>query len=48
VLGGERRGGGAEQEESDERSVHAGTYAGTPGTATNRTFCSATNDHNEN
>jgi hypothetical protein len=43
VLGGERGGGGAEQEESDERSVHAGTYAGTAGTATNVHFCSATN-----
>src|SRR2546429_9634142 len=38
VLGGERRGCGAEQEESDERSVHAGTYAGTRGTATNVHF----------
>src|SRR5439155_967892 len=38
VLGGERRGGGREQQKRDERSVHAGTYAGTPGTATNVHF----------
>src|SRR5947207_6325568 len=34
VLGGERSGCGAEKEESDGRSVHAGTYAGRPGSAT--------------
>src|SRR5207253_8781012 len=38
VQGGERRGCGGEQEKSDERSVHAGTYAGTPGAATNVHF----------
>jgi hypothetical protein len=35
VLGGEPPGCDAEQQESDERSVHAGTYAGTWDTATN-------------
>src|SRR5207248_8820470 len=31
---GGRKGESGEQQEGDERSVHAGTYAGTPGSAT--------------
>src|SRR4029077_14396712 len=48
VLGREPPGDGAEQENGEERSVHAGTYAGTPGTATNLHFVLQTNEHNEN